>query len=104
MSYEREIAELKQQVQLGETLRRLESNPDYQTIIKDGYLRDNVKGLISALSYASNADIRNRQYEKLLAVSTLQQFLTFISNTAERAEYNLKHPEEWQKTEEGDDE
>ena len=79
---ELETAELSQYVKLGEALDRLESNKDFQTLILNGYMRDNVLDSVSLLGHETikKQGQRPEIMEDLVAASNLGEYFRMVKN------------------------
>lgn len=82
---ELDIKQYKEQVALGEALKRLEAVPEFNQIITEGYCQANSDALVASLSYMANEEIRNKQFDKLLSISHFRQYIRMVRDTAERA-------------------
>ena len=84
--------ELKYQIELGDALKRLEVNPDFVTVIKDGYIMRTLiqesQGMLDI-----NPPIRQEALEMVQSVNYFRQFLTSIRNAADGAKQDLAETE-----------
>lgn len=78
-------------VELSEALERLEQNADFKRVIKDAYLDESVKGIVTTLAYATENQIKER-LNKLMGISSLQLFLASVKATGARAHEALQDP------------
>lgn len=85
--YDAEIAECHRRIALGRSLNTLEnSNPDFKTLIVDGYLRD----AVLSHSLNINAD-KNGTVGFLKSVHTFKSYLDRIRMDAEQATIDLRN-------------
>lgn len=83
--YDQEIAECRRRIRLGASLNTLlNSNPDFQVVIRDGYLRDEVL----RQSININSD-ENGTVTFLKGVCGLQKYLAKVLVDAEQAQHDL---------------
>lgn len=83
--YDLEIAECYRRIRLGASLNTLlKSNPDFKTVILDGFFRDEVL----ARSLNINAD-KNGTVTFLRGVHTFKQYLDRVLRDAEQAQIDL---------------
>ncbi len=84
--YHEAIVECQRRIELGNSLRMLMQNPDYQKIISEGFLRDEV--LKKSLNI--NKD-KSGTVQFLKGVSTLNEYFCFILTDAEVAKSDLNN-------------
>lgn len=86
-----QIAEpsLEQYIELSESLKRLETNPDFKKVFLDFYLVNWVAGRTSLLAtiYKNN---RTEVMEQLISAANFQSFLAFIKNMGDTARAEQK--------------
>lgn len=83
--YDQEIAECRRRIRLGASLNTLlNSNPDFQAVIRDGYLRDEVL----KQSININSD-ENGTVTFLKGVSVFQKYLMKVLSDADQAHHDL---------------
>lgn len=72
----------RQEIEMGEALRRLEANPDFKKVILDGYI---MRTLVEESQYLISMEPSSRQMiiEQIMAVNYLRDYLTSISIDAE---------------------
>ena len=76
-----ETTDIIHAVDMGESLERLEKNPDFQKIIVEGYLDRKVKASVSLLAVPaiSQRGERPAVFEDIIAASNLQYFFHMIA-------------------------
>lgn len=69
-------------VDLAQALVRLESNPDFQQLILQGYFKDKAADGVSLLSseYVRQSGVRGSLIEDLAAISALQEYFKYVKN------------------------
>jgi hypothetical protein len=79
---ELETITMEHHLKMGEAMDRLRNNPDFQTVILDGYLKDKVLASVSLLAVPQIKDAGKRtdQMEDLISASNLQYFFQMIDN------------------------
>jgi len=81
--------ELRDQIELGNALARLEHNPDFTRVIKDGYIMQTLvvesQGMLDV-----NPPVRQEALEKVQSVNYFRQYLTVLRNVAEGAKVDLE--------------
>lgn len=84
---ELETFEIEHHLKMGEALERLRKNPDFQTIIMEGYLKEKVLSSVSLLGVPQISENGKRPgvMEDLIAASNLQYFFAMIDNFYEGA-------------------
>lgn len=84
---ELETIEINHHLDMGEALNRLRSNPDFQKVIMDGYLKDKVLASVSMLAVPAVSDHGKRPgvMEDLISASNLQYFFQMVDNFYEGA-------------------
>lgn len=84
---ELETIDIDHHLNMGEALIRLRKNPDFQTVIMEGYLRDKVLASASLLAVPQIKDQGGRPsvIEDLIAASTLKYFFAVVDNLYEGA-------------------
>lgn len=83
--YDREIAECRRRIALGQSLNTLLNfNPDFKAIIVEGFLRD----AVLAKSLNINAD-KSGTIQFLKGVSTFKTYLDRVMADAEQAQIDL---------------
>lgn len=77
-----EIKEYNYYVGLRQALERLETNPDFQKVILDGYFKDFAVNGVSRLAspYIKSKGFRPDVMEQLVAVSQLQHYFIDVKN------------------------
>ncbi len=77
---ELETIEIEHHRTMGEALNRLRQNPDFQTVIMDGYLKDKVLASVSMLAVPQISEQNRRPgvMEDLISASNLQYFFQMI--------------------------
>lgn len=93
---ERDIAGYKNQIALGELLERLSSNKDFQSLILNGFLRENAIHLVNLLAHP-NLQTPEKQaaiHRQMAGVGALGDHLRQIRQDAERAKESLVSSEE----------
>jgi len=84
--------EQKYQIELGDALKRLEVNPDFIAVIKDGYIMSTlIRDSQDMLDI--NPPIRQEALEKVQSVNYFRQYLTSIRNVADGAREDLVQEE-----------
>lgn len=75
-----ETAEMNHHVEMGEALKRLRENKDFQTVIMEGYLKDKVLASVSLLGVPQISEQGKRPgvMEDLVSASNLQYFFQQI--------------------------
>ncbi len=85
--------ELKYQMELGDALKRLEVNPDFVAVIKDGYIMRTLivesQGMLDV-----NPPLRQEALEKVQSVNYFREYLTKIRNVADGARQDIVAQEE----------
>lgn len=96
MQVERSIAESKRLIDLSKTLRRLESNADYQQIINQLYMKDEAVRLVHLKADPSmQSSVRQDAIVKDIdAIGSLAGFLRYIHNQADIASKTLGDDED----------
>ena len=84
---ELETVEINGYLNMGEALARLEKNPDFKTVIMEGYLGQNVKDSVSLLAVPAviKQGERSGIMEDLVAASNLQYYFQMVKNFHEGA-------------------
>ena len=84
---ELETIDTNHDVMMGEALKRLRENPDFKTVITDGYLRDKVLASVSLLGVPQISENGKRPgvMEDLVAASNLQYFFQTVEHFYEGA-------------------
>lgn len=77
-----ELEEYNYYVGMRQALERLEKNPDFKTVILDGYFKDKA---INGVSILANPGVKQRGerpliMEELVAISALQDYFLVIKN------------------------
>ena len=95
---------IEPKIQMLEALERLEKNKDFQKVIIDGYLKDEV---LRANSLLANPTIKTQGkradiMEILVAISTFGEYLATIKALGNTARYQKEHPNDFD--EDGDEE
>ncbi len=80
--------ELKNQIDLGDALARLEVNPDFIAVIKEAYIMQTLV-LDSQWMLDPNPPVRQEALEKIMGVNYLRQKLTEIKNGADGARQDV---------------
>ena len=77
---ELETIETQQEVVMGEALTRLMENPDFNTVVMEGYLKDKVLASVSMLAHNSTIVSGKRPLvmEDLVAASNLNVFFKMV--------------------------
>lgn len=72
---------------MGEALNRLRNNPDFKSVILEGYLKDKVLASVSLLAVPQISDHGRRPgvMEDLISASNLQYFFSQVDNFYEGA-------------------
>lgn len=85
---ELETVENEYYVEMGEALKRLRKNPDFQKVIEEGYLKEKALSSVSLLSVPSikQRNERGDIMEDLVAISNLQYFLQMVEQFFEAAQ------------------
>ena len=75
-------AEVEHAIKMGEALNRLRQNPDFQTLILDGYLKDKALASVSLLAVPQIKEQGRRTdiMEDLVASSNLEYFFSMVDN------------------------
>jgi len=96
MQLERSIAESKRVIEQSNTLKRLEQNPDYQTIISQLYMKDEAVRLVHLKADAAmQAEVRqNAIIKDIDAIGSLASFLRYIHVQADIARKTLSDDED----------
>ncbi|MCI4437445.1 MAG: hypothetical protein JHC33_11620 [Ignisphaera sp.] len=81
----------KAQLEIGEAIKRLEANPDYVTLVTEGYLQaeaDRITGLIVGID-----PLRREQMENIieagLSIRNFKQYFRYKKLDAAQAAYNI---------------
>ena len=84
---ELETIEVLEDVEMYEALERLEKNPDFQKVIKEGYLKKSVLDSVSLLAHPSIKQQGQRPdvMEDLVAASNLNFYLLMLKNKGQAA-------------------
>lgn len=91
-------------IQMVEALERLEKNKDFQLVILDGYMRDEVLRINSLLAndtikaHGKRPDVM----EMLVAISTFGKYMDTIKATGATARYQQENPIEEDNDDNGD--
>ena len=77
---ELETIDTQHDVVMGEALKRLRNNPDFQTVIENGYLKEKVLASVSMLAVPQVSDHGKRPgvIEDIISASNLDYFLIMI--------------------------
>lgn len=69
-------------VSMAQALERLEKNPDFKTVILDGYFKDKAINGVSLLAtdHVKRAGVRGDIMEQLVAISALEDYFNMITN------------------------
>ena len=88
--------ELEHHKVMGEALDRLRKNPDFRTVILDGYLKDKVLASVSLLGVPQISDTGKRPgvMEDLVSASNLQYFFQQVDQFHEGAKSPILSDEE----------
>lgn len=83
---------------MGEALDRLRKNPDFKTVIENGYLKEKVLASVSLLAVPQISDQGRRPgvMEDLISASNLQYFFIVIDNLHEGCKNPVLSDEEEQ--------
>lgn len=86
-SIELETVEMEHHLTMGEALNRLRKNPDFVTVIEDGYLKNKVLASVSLLAVPQISEKGRRPgvMEDLIAASNLQYYFQMIDQFYEGA-------------------
>lgn len=81
-------------IQMLEALERLENNKDFQKIILDGYMKDEVLRLSSLLANSTIKTQGKRPdiMEMLIAISTFGEYMNTIKAMGATAKYQQENP------------
>lgn len=90
----------KQAAELGKAIKRLQSNPDYKTVIEDGYIKS-LDAFVTLLPRCS-ANQKEEFLNKIYAIALFKEFISSSISLGSQAEYQLAHQDEWEVSEEGD--
>lgn len=84
MNYSVEIADCRRRMTLGASLNALLNNPDFKSVVAQGYLHDEIvrRGL------NINAD-KSGTIQFLKAAGTFKEYLDFVKRDAEQAQIDL---------------
>lgn len=87
--------ELNQAYEMGEALKRLEKNPDFQKVVLDGYLKEKALASVSLISVPAIKEQGKRPevIEDLIAISNLQYYLRMIHMFHEAALQDMEEME-----------
>lgn len=91
-----EIKRSKKDIEMGESLARLEKNRDFRKVILNGYLEEYVLALVTQRSmpeFRKVEDVIESNLRKLDACSELKQYIRAIHAQANHAEYKLPQQE-----------
>lgn len=92
-----ELQEYNYYVGMKQALDRLEANPDFKTVILDGYFKDRAVNAVGALAsdYVRRSGHRGELMEELNAISMLQQyFITLKKMGAEMPDDEMDDEDE----------
>ncbi len=81
--------ELTKFIELAESLKRLETNPDFKKLFLDFYIKEWTAGRVSLLATNLKGQ-RPEIMEQLVSVANFQNFLVFIENMGSTAKADLK--------------
>lgn len=88
MANNQEADELQYQIQLGEALKRLESNPDFIEVISKSYMTGTL--LVASRDLISTDEaVRKQAIERMTAITHLRYELSIIANKADNARADL---------------
>lgn len=89
------LEEAKKIVAFGEALGRLENNRDFQTVVIDGYMKDEASRLVmcSALTHKGKDFIENT-LQSIRAIGELRQYLLARRASAEQAASDIREFEQ----------
>ena len=93
---EKSISDLKANIEFAEAIKRLQSNPDYLLVIKEGYLAGEGKRITECLlepTYLKRDQIEN-MIDMISAIRNLKTFLLFKENDALNAAQSIEELEE----------
>lgn len=93
---ELETIEQDHHLAMGEALNRLRLNPDFKTVILEGYLKDKVLASVSLLGVPQISEQGRRPgvMEDLVSASNLQYFFSQVDNFYEGAKDPVLSDEE----------
>lgn len=93
---EREIASYKYQLSLGEMLERLSSNKDFQTLITEGFLRENAIHLVNLLAHPAQQTPEKQAaiHRQMAGIGALNDHFRDIRQKAELAPDSLAKSED----------
>jgi len=90
-STEEQILEIENMywTEMNDALSRLEENKDFQKLILDGYFKDFAANQTSmlAMDYTRKTQTRPEIFERLVAISNLQDYFITIKNMVPPTEY-----------------
>lgn len=93
-----QVQEMEHHLIMGEALNRLRLNPDFQTVILNGYLRDKQLASFSLLAVPQEKERGRRPdiFEDMIAGSNLQYFFSMVDGFYEGAKNPILSDEEEQ--------
>jgi hypothetical protein len=96
MQLEHSIAEHKRLIELSNTLKRLEANPDYRTVIGQGYMKDEAIRLVHLKADAAmQTEVRqNAIIKDIDAIGSLSSYLRYIHTQGDIAKKTLGDDED----------
>ena len=78
------IAQAKEQIDLGKALERLQNNPDFQSLILQGYLKDHSARLGHLLS-DPNMQEKSKRKSVIKELEAVGNFMGYLRVTSQRA-------------------
>jgi hypothetical protein len=91
---ELETIEQEHHIVIGEALDRLRKNPDFQTVIVEGYLKEKALASVSLLAVPQKREHRVNIMEDLVASSNLSYWMSIVDHFHEGAKNPILSDEE----------
>lgn len=94
------IKDLRSKIEFAEAIKRLQSNPDYQLVVKEGYLDGEAKRITECLTeptYLKRDQIENMT-DMMSAIRYFKTFMLYRENDALNGEAQIEELEEFRKS------